>query len=111
MLRPLTLVPVRQQQREPAGLAPLLLAGHDELVHDDLAHVDEVAELRLPAHQGVLGHHRLAVLEAQRGELVQRRIVDQERALVVRQVRQRVPPALGPVVDQHGMPLAERPPA
>ena len=78
----LPLVAVREEQHEPARLPPLLLAGDDELVHDDLRLVDEVAKLRLPAHERVLRDHRLAVLEAERGELVQRRVVDEERRLV-----------------------------
>jgi hypothetical protein len=44
---------VGQQQHEAALLAPLVLGGGDELVDDDLAAVDEVAELRLPQHQRV----------------------------------------------------------
>ena len=63
-------------------LAPLGLAGGDVLVDDRLGAVDEVAELRLPQHQRVRVGDRVAVLEAERGELRQRRVVDQEPLLV-----------------------------
>jgi hypothetical protein len=39
---------VRQQHHETAHLAPLLLAGGDELVDHDLRAVGEIAELRFP---------------------------------------------------------------
>ncbi len=45
------LVAVREQQRQPRGLAPLRQAARDELVDDHLGAVGEVAELRLPEHQ------------------------------------------------------------
>ena len=48
----LALEAVRQQQHHAGALAPLLLAGGDELVEDRLGAVDEVAELGLPADQG-----------------------------------------------------------
>ena len=109
VLRSLALIAVRQQQHQPAGLAPFVLAGHDELVHDDLGLVDEVSELGLPHHQGVLRHDGLAVLKPQGGELVQRTVVDQEGPLILGQVGQRIPLALGSMVDQHRVALAERP--
>ena len=48
VLGPLPLVAVRQQQHEPGEQPPLVLAGGEELVDDDLRAVGEVAELRLP---------------------------------------------------------------
>ena len=48
VLRPLPLVAVRQEQDEARQQAPLVLAGAEELVDDDLRAVGEVAELRLP---------------------------------------------------------------
>ena len=51
VLRPLPLVAVRQQQHDAGEQVPLVLAGGDELVDDDLRAVGEVAELRLPADQ------------------------------------------------------------
>ena len=69
VLGALALVAVRQQQDEAARLLPLVFAGDDELVDDDLGAVDEVAELRLPADERVAVGDRVAVLEADRGEL------------------------------------------
>ena len=53
VVRALALVAVGEQQHDRATLAPLLLGRGDELVDDRLRAVDEVAELRLPAHQRV----------------------------------------------------------
>jgi len=51
VLRPLPFVPVRQQEYQSAGLAPLRLGRRKELVNHDLCAVDEVAELRFPKDQ------------------------------------------------------------
>src|SRR5215471_20199172 len=72
VLRPVALVAVRQEQREPESLTPLRQAGDDELVEDDLRAVDEVAELRLPEDERLGSGDRVAVLEADGGVLGQR---------------------------------------
>ena len=64
VLRALAFVAVRQQQHQAAGLAPLGLAGDDELVDHDLGAVGEVAELGLPQDQGERVAERVAELEA-----------------------------------------------
>ena len=69
VLRARALVAVRQQQRQARRLAPLGQAGDDELVDDHLRRVDEVAELRLPQHERLRRLHRVAVLEAEAGDL------------------------------------------
>ena len=51
VLRPLSFVSVRQQQNQAAQQVPLVFAGDDELIDDDLRAVGEVAELRFPHHQ------------------------------------------------------------
>ena len=111
VLRTLPFVRVRQQQRERAALTPLVLGRDDELVHHDLRTVDEVAELGLPPDEGVGSAHRVAVLEPQRGVLRQHGVVEHERRLVGREVREREVLGLGVDVDQHTMTLAERAPA
>ena len=55
MLRPLPFVAVRQQHTRPLRALPLVLAGGDELVDDDLRAVGEVAELRLPERRARRG--------------------------------------------------------
>src|SRR3712207_8411703 len=75
-----TLFPYTTLFRSTGALAPLGLPGADELVDDHLRAVDEVAELRLPQHQGLRVGHRVAVLEAQRRVLRQQRVVDEERS-------------------------------
>src|SRR5260370_23983444 len=111
MVTTLALVSVRQQQYDPAPLPPLLLAGGDELVQDRLGAVDEVAELSLPADQGVWPGNRVAVLEADRGELGQQRIVGVELRVAVVELPQRRVLLAGVPVDEAGVALAERAPA
>ena len=79
VLRPRALVAVRQQQRQARRLAPLGQAGDDELVDDDLRAVDEVAELRLPEHERLGRLVAVAVLEAERGRLGERGVVQLHR--------------------------------
>jgi hypothetical protein len=55
---PWPFVAVRQQQHEAAHALPLLLAGGDELVDDDLRAVGEIAELRFPQRQRDSGRRR-----------------------------------------------------
>jgi hypothetical protein len=78
VLRAGALVPVRQQHGEAAGLAPLRLAGDDEAVDDYLGGVGEVAELRLPEDQRARARRRVAVLEAEAGDLRERAVVELE---------------------------------
>ena len=74
-----TLVAVRQEQREPGRLAPLREARDEELVDHDLRGVHEVAELGLPEHERFGRLDRVAVLEAEAGDLRQRAVVQLER--------------------------------
>ncbi len=109
MVRPLALVAVREQQADRAALPPLGLARRDELVDDRLGAVGEVTELGLPQHERVRPGHRVAVLEAHRGELGQQRVVDVEGAgarLDLQRLQRRVLLA-GVPVDQDRVPLAE----
>ena len=52
MFRTLALVAVGQKQNEAGEQVPLGLSGRDELIDDGLRDIGEVAELRLPEHQG-----------------------------------------------------------
>src|SRR4249919_4139536 len=79
MLGAVALVAVWEEQGQPRGLAPLRESGDDELVDRHLRAVDEVAELRLPADEGLGRGHRVAVLEREAGRLGERRVVDLER--------------------------------
>ena len=108
MVRALALVAVRQQQDDAGLLAPLLLARADELVHDRLGAVDEVAELGLPADQRVRPGDRVAVLEADRRVLRQQRVVGVEPGRLGVERPQRHVFRAGVPVDQHRVPLAER---
>ena len=89
VLGTVALVAVRQQDRQPRGLAPLGASRDDELVDHDLGAVGEVAVLGLPEHQRLLGARRVAVLEAERRRLRERAVVQLEAGLGVAQVRHR----------------------
>ena len=100
-------VAVRQQQREPRGLAPLGQAAHDELVDDDLRAVAEVAELGFPEDERLGGLLGVAVFEAEAGGLAERRVVQLERGLGPGELldrRERLPVL---EVVQHGVALGE----
>ena len=107
MLRPLPFVAVREEHHDARKEPPLVLARGDELIDDDLGAVGEVAELRLPADQGLGKVAAVAVLEAEDGGLGEHRVVDLETGLVRRHMFQRR--VLGRVldVDQHRVALVE----
>ena len=108
VLRARALVAVRQQQRQPRGLAPLGQAGDDELVDDHLGAVDEVAELRLPQHERLRALLRVAVLEPEAGHLRQRAVVQLHRRQRPGQVLHRAVLLAGLGVVQDEVALAER---
>ena len=85
VLGTLSLVAVRQEQREVRHLTPLGLAADDELVDHGLRDVGEVAVLRLPQNEGVLGVDRVAVLETHNRDLRERAVMHRERRLRIRQ--------------------------
>ena len=107
MVRALALVPVRQQQHHAGPLAPLLLAGADELVHDRLRPVDEVAELSFPADKRVGPRDRVAVFETYRRVLRQQRVVRMEPGRLCVERTQRHELLAGVAVDEHRVPLPE----
>ena len=109
VLGPRALVAVRQQQHEPRGLAPLRQAA--ETMNWSMmtcAAVDEVAELRLPQHERLGRLGAVAVLEAQAGDLAQRRVVQLERRQRARQRLDRADRLAGLRVVQHHVALGER---
>ena len=108
VLRARALVAVREQQRQARRLAPLRQRRDDELVDDDLGRVDEVAELRLPEHERLRRLHRVAVLEAEAGDLRQRRVVQLHRRERARQALDRRDPLAGLGVVQDEVALGER---
>ena len=78
VLRAVAFIAVREEQRQPRGLPPLRQPGDDELVDDALRVVDEIAELRLPEDKRLRRGHRVAILEAHRRGLGERRVVELE---------------------------------
>ena len=104
VLGAVALVAVRQQHREPRRLAPLGAPRDDELVDHDLGAVGEVAVLGLPEHERLGRLGAVAVLEADRGGLRQRAVVQLERGRRAQQVGHRRVDAPG--VRRPGLALA-----
>ena len=107
MLGPLALVAVRQQQHQAREQAPLVLARAEELVDDDLRVVGEVAELRLPQHEGLGVVATEAVLEGHHGRLRERRVVNLAERAALCQAGERHVLSLGLGVDEHRVALVE----
>ena len=57
MLRALAFIAMRQQHRQPRCLLPLVFAGCYVLIDDRLRDVIEIAKLRFPHHQRIIGGH------------------------------------------------------
>jgi len=107
MFRALALVAVGKEQDNARRKSPLVFAGADKLVDDDLRAVDEVAELRFPKNEPFRVVARKAVLKAQASGFGKRGIVNLAKSLVGREVREREILLLGLVVDQYGMALVK----
>src|SRR5579871_913103 len=107
MLRTLPLVAVRQEQNESSRKSPLVFAGAQELVDDDLRAVDEVAELRFPQDErlGIVAAE--SVFEAKTRGFGERRVVDLAKSLFAREVREGQIIVFGLAVDQNSMSLVE----
>ncbi len=108
VVRALALLAVREQQHQRGLLAPLHLAGREELVDDRLGAVDEVAELGLPEDQRVRVLHRVPVLEAHRRVLREQRVVDEEPRGAGGQRGDRQEVLAGLRVDDRRVPRGER---
>ena len=89
MLRPLPLVAVRQQERQPGFFAPLVLGRRDELVDENLRAVGEVAVLRLPEHERVGIVDAVSVLEPEHTCLREGAVVDLEGRLLGSELAER----------------------
>lgn len=108
MFRTLALETVGQQEHHAAEVPPLFFRAEDELVDDHLGRVGEVAELRLPEHQGVGIAQAIAVIEAQHARFGQRAVVNLDRHLLRREILQgEVAVAVFGIVKGR-MPVAER---
>ena len=105
VLRPLALEAVGKEHDQAGALAPLGETGGDELIDDDLGHIDEVAELGFPEDHLVLGGHLVAVLEPQHGRLGERGVVHLEAGVADARQRNDLPARLHIVKNQ--VPLAE----
>lgn len=79
---------MRQQHDQTTHAAPLLLAGGDELVDNDLRTVGEVTELRFPDGQGAWFSGGVAVFEGQYRFFRQYGVPDFELTLTVVDVLQ-----------------------
>src|ERR1039457_2824459 len=111
VLRTLTFITVRKEQRDAGQPAPLGFPRTDELVDDHLRSVAEIAELAFPNRQATRLCGGVAVLETHHRLFGQYRIGYRERGLVGGHVLQRnIAPPRGLVV-QHRMAVKERAPS
>src|SRR6516162_1789433 len=108
MFRALALVAVGKQQDNAGRKSPLIFAGADKLVDNDLRAVHEVTELRFPKNEPFRVVARKAVLKTQASGFGKRGIVNLAKSLVGRKVSEREILLLGLVVDQHGVALVKR---
>mmetsp|Transcript_20431 Transcript_20431/g.40847 ORF Transcript_20431/g.40847 Transcript_20431/m.40847 type:complete len:841 (-) Transcript_20431:60-2582(-) len=83
VLRPLSVVPVREQHDEPRLPHPLVLPARDELVEHRLRPVGEIPELRLPQDQGVGVLQGITLLEPHHAELAEDGVAGGETRLGV----------------------------
>ena len=81
---------VRQQQHQPGQPPPFVLRGGDELIHDHLRGIPEVAELCLPPNECIGVIETVPILETEHTCLRQWTVIDFDGRLVRRQVLQRV---------------------
>src|ERR1700730_11124445 len=88
VLRALAFVAMGKQKGDPGRKPPLVFAGADKLIDDDLRAVDEVAELRFPQNESVGIVARKVVLEAKASCFGERGVVNFAKSLRGRQMRQ-----------------------
>ena len=101
MLRALAFVAVREQQDESGEEVPLVFAGDDELVDDDLRAVGEVAELGFPHDERFGEVAGEAVLEAEDRGFGELGVVDFDARLAGSEVTERDVFLLVDDVDEH----------
>src|SRR6516162_2825580 len=86
VLGPLAFVSMGEKHDEAGEQLPLVFAGDDELIDDDLCAVGEVAELRLPHYQSLREIARETVFEAEDGGFGELGVVDLDAGLSGREV-------------------------
>ncbi len=107
VLRATAFVSVRQQHREPRGVAPFGEPRHDELIDDHLGAVCEVAVLRFPQDQRGMRGRGIAVLEPEARGFGEWAVVQLERCARARQVLDRRPAGVVVRVMQDEVALTE----
>src|SRR5579872_431181 len=108
VLRALSLVAVRQEQHQAAGLSPLRFGGGDELVDHDLRAVREIAKLRFPQDQRQRVGHTKAEFESHDRIFAEGTVPDLETFLVSRKMLEGNVEASVLAVEQFQVSLAER---
>src|SRR5579871_4981626 len=82
MLRPLSFIAMRKQQRQTARLAPLRFRAGDKLVYKDLRTIGEIPKLRFPHDQRQRVSDAVAELETHHRILAQEAVENIEACLV-----------------------------
>ena len=90
MVRPAAFQAMGQQHHQSGETKPFLLCGSDELVDDDLRTIGEVAELRLPADQGVWVCSAVAIFKPKHRRFRQWAVVNLERGIGTDPVQRRI---------------------
>ena len=102
VIGPLPFQAVRQHQRHRRSVEPLVLGAGDELIDNDLRHIGEVAELRLPSHQAFRRVQRVTVFKAEHGIFRQRAADDLAAGLLCLNVVERLDRFPRLLIDQKG---------
>src|SRR5712672_595098 len=107
MFRSLAFIAVRQEHHDARRQIPLVFAGADELVDDDLRAVGEIAELGFPQNErfGIVATE--AVFESEAARFRERRVVNFAERLLLGEMRERKVIVLGDGVHKYGMTLIE----
>src|SRR5215831_9317889 len=86
VFRPLSFHAMWEEQRDAAEPSPLIFRGRNELIHDHLCGVPEIAKLRLPGHEAVRSVETVAIFETKHARFRQRAVANLYWSLIGREI-------------------------